>query len=485
MKSKYKKIMAKKNTQKQNTILSPENYIRQRSRNLPIHECWISTGWEKEKIASITIARKHASENITYCMYLVDLACLGIKDTTYRYNKSQYEFKNFLEVMKENHPLEKVSYDLAHNIILAAIEFAEEFGFVPHKDFILTTQFFLEEDTEDIPIIEIECGGDDGKPFYVNTGFESAVRADQILKQLKKTAGEGNYHFIIPANDGNITNNNTKDSGDEEKSTVDIIKDSLCDEKVEDLKKRFLELSEIYEKADNFTENDFHHLLAISEIIMESAADDDIITDYISELKNDLGYEPLESTELPNSLFQGIQDIDGKTLTDMFEDTCEAIHENKKAAKAIEMFEEKTGTVSLTEYFRLLHLIWNSKSSKKTNNKLEECYNKTPDYFLFKMLWLEHLYVNDDNKESFEQLKSLLHDKGLLITDYEHSEFITKYVEHIYKLFGEYSFEKAIALENFLKYNVYSVQYSVFSLLTSLNMLKIRTVFEYLTSDEG
>ena len=476
--------MAKKNTQKQNTILSPENYIRQRSRNLPVHECWISTDWKKEKIASVTIARKHASGNITYCMYLVDLACLGIKDTTYRYNKSQYEFKNFLEVMKENHPLEEVSYNLAHNIIYAAIEFAEEFGFAPHKDFILTTQFFLEEDTEDLPIIEIECGGDDGKPLYVNAGFESAVRADQILKQLKKTAGEGNYHFIIPADDGNITDDNTKDSGDEEKSTVDIIKDSLCEEDIDVLKKRFLELSESYEKFDNFTENDFLHLLAISEIIMESMADESIVNDYYSCLKNDLEFEPLKSTELPNSLFQGIQDFDGKTLTDMFEDTCNAIHENKKATKAIEMFEEKAGTVSLTEYFRLLHLILNSKSSKKTNNKLEECYNKTPDYFLFKLLWLEHLYISDGNDDSSEQLKSLLHDKDLLITDYEHSEFITKYVEHIYKLFGEYSFEKAIALENFLKYNIYSVQYSVFSLLTTLNILKINNVLEYLKPDE-
>ena len=78
--------MSKKKNQKQSNILSPENNIRQRSRNLPIHECWIVSDWKTHGMASIVITRKHASGNITYCVYLADILCLGIKDTLFRYN---------------------------------------------------------------------------------------------------------------------------------------------------------------------------------------------------------------------------------------------------------------------------------------------------------------------------------------------------------------------------------------------------------------
>ena len=193
--------MSKKKTQNQHAILSPENYIRQRSRNLPIHECWITTNWKNDKIADILIARKHASGNITHCMYLVDLACLGVKDSGFRYNEFEVDYEDFIENVKEGLQIERVSYDLVHNIIYASIEFAEEYGFEPHKDFKSVTQFFLEEDTEDIPLIEIDCGGDDGKPLYINCGTESKVRVNQILKQLEKTAGKGNFHYIVQDDD--------------------------------------------------------------------------------------------------------------------------------------------------------------------------------------------------------------------------------------------------------------------------------------------
>lgn len=61
--------------------LSPESYIRQRSRTLPIGECRINPEWETGGMAEIMICRRHSNGNITFCLYMVDLYCLGIKDT--------------------------------------------------------------------------------------------------------------------------------------------------------------------------------------------------------------------------------------------------------------------------------------------------------------------------------------------------------------------------------------------------------------------
>lgn len=46
-------------------MLSPENYIRNKAKQLPIHECWISNSWEEVGLAQIIIVRKHKNDNYT------------------------------------------------------------------------------------------------------------------------------------------------------------------------------------------------------------------------------------------------------------------------------------------------------------------------------------------------------------------------------------------------------------------------------------
>jgi hypothetical protein len=45
--------MAKKKQTQQVQQLSPENYIRQKARNLPVFECMINEDWEVSKMASV------------------------------------------------------------------------------------------------------------------------------------------------------------------------------------------------------------------------------------------------------------------------------------------------------------------------------------------------------------------------------------------------------------------------------------------------
>lgn len=176
-------------------MLSPENYIRQRSRSLPVHECWITASWQENKNASIVISRKHTNGNLTVGFYLVDLACLGVKDAYFKFNIPSYEYNEMLDYMTEDMVLERLDYPLAHNIIFAAVEFAEEYGFKPTKDFTQTMQYFLNEDNDAVELMEIECG-DGGVPMYVRGPFDSDAEAKRILAQLEKTAGPGNFKFI-------------------------------------------------------------------------------------------------------------------------------------------------------------------------------------------------------------------------------------------------------------------------------------------------
>ncbi len=188
--------MAKNKTPKKQQLLSPENYIRQKARNLPIHECYVQSNWQDSKLTSLVIARKHSNGNITMCFYLVDLACLGIKNSFFRFNIDTDDYNEMLERISGNDPFIPISYELAHNIVYSALAYADELGFKPCKEFTQTTRFMLEEDTDDVELIEIECGIN-GKPMYIGTGFESEVEVRKITQQLEKAVGIGNFEYML------------------------------------------------------------------------------------------------------------------------------------------------------------------------------------------------------------------------------------------------------------------------------------------------
>ena len=172
-----------------------EAQIRTRARNLPIYKCYVSKDWDKLQMANIMIVRKHTNGNITMGNYLVDLKLRGVKDCTYRFNESPLRMDEMIESCPDL--FEECDYHLAHNIIYAGLEFAEDYGFAPHKNF-KTAQYILEEDTDDIPLIEIPLG-DDGVPVLEIRHGETGQHEMSVLD---KTAGD-NYRVVYFDKEGN------------------------------------------------------------------------------------------------------------------------------------------------------------------------------------------------------------------------------------------------------------------------------------------
>lgn len=206
--------MAKKKKGKVIQMLTPENYIKQKARSLPVFECWVNSEWDENGMANILVGRKHTNGNITAGMYLVDLKCLGVKDAHYWFNIAEYEFREILEYAMESMEMEECSYTLAHNIIYAGLEYAEDYGFKPHKDFTSVAQYILDEDSDDIELMEINCGLD-GKPAYVRGPYDSWAKMEGIVEQLEKTAGPGNY-MIIDEELENLPDMEDSDDADED-----------------------------------------------------------------------------------------------------------------------------------------------------------------------------------------------------------------------------------------------------------------------------
>ena len=168
-------------------------HIRE-ARAYPIQSCWVQEGWEEAGIAVVVVARRQPNGRLLFGTYMVDLYCLGLKDTYARTDIAEGDFRpRYLDQIYAANPPVRILPELAHEIIYGGIAYAAQYGFKPHADFRLTRHIL------DLPEAHRPTGkvvfGYEGKPFYV-AGPHDRVKA--IMAQLRRTAGEGNYTYLMP-----------------------------------------------------------------------------------------------------------------------------------------------------------------------------------------------------------------------------------------------------------------------------------------------
>ena len=184
----------KKKAANQQTFLSPEQYVREKARTLEIGDCFINEDYDEFGLGHIVVTRLHKGGRKTVGVYLVDQYCLGVKDAFYQLRMDDIGYEDFIQTMSREYHLKRISYNEVHNLIYGAIEFADEAGIAPCKDFALA-RYILEEDTEAIPLIEYEYGKD-GKHLLV---VSSQKEADRYLPVLRANLG-ADFNYIIGDN---------------------------------------------------------------------------------------------------------------------------------------------------------------------------------------------------------------------------------------------------------------------------------------------
>lgn len=173
---------------------SAKKYLKNKARSLPFHEAMINSEWKQQGMANILLSKKQPSGKYLIGVYLVDVYCLGMKDSFYEVNLTEFDYKQFIhKFSSHNQSMKKIDIPFAHNLIFGAIDYAEELGFMPCKDFAIT-EYILNPDLITDEIDEIEFGKD-GEPFFFAGPYDDVSR---ILKTLDKNVGKNNYHFTVP-----------------------------------------------------------------------------------------------------------------------------------------------------------------------------------------------------------------------------------------------------------------------------------------------
>jgi len=165
----------------------------QQARRYPIFQCWINEGWEESGLATVLIIRRSPFEELFYGVYLIDIFCLGLKNTYSNFNFFASEASMLVDSVFRNQTPIPCSPALAHEIIYGGIDYAARLGFKPHKDFS-SSRHILEPRETYPPSGQVEFGKD-GKPFYI-AGPKDNVQ--KIVRQLGLVVGEENFHFFHP-----------------------------------------------------------------------------------------------------------------------------------------------------------------------------------------------------------------------------------------------------------------------------------------------
>ena len=478
--------MKTKKKSKKAAILSPENYIRQKSRNLPLGPCYILEEFDKSGMCILIISRQHQNGNITFCLYFVDLRCLGIKDTIYQFNVPSEKLDEIIdEIESDAYNFIKIPYEEAHNIIHAAVKYARKYGFEPCKDFTSITGHFLAEDSDDIPSMDIHCGGKSGKPFYINAGLESSAREKQILVQLEKTAGVGNFNCDEDLYDEDDDFDEYYEDDDDEEEDDEDDDELLIMKEYEALdfdeqKRLFVEF---FRKKGGLMElfeyDELKRVSILSDILASKLVSDEEINELSDELsgKFNIGLASIDS--FPNSLFTDVNYVDKLKLIRLFFDAFKAINSESKSQKAITNFRKEVGEAPVSHFVELSFL--RKINREKYLEKLAVCYQKYPNYFLFQI----NFYADITAKEKELDMKfyeDILLNQTQRITTFEAEAFLIIYSGLLIsnkntRLVDFLAFEDFLSSPDYLSKDAY--------IITELNLKlsRLSKVYQLITSN--
>ena len=80
-------------------------------------------------------------------------------------------------------------------LIAEAVDYAQELGFPPHRDYKNSKGLLNGIDLKACPVTYRY--GKDNKPFYIQGPHETPPQVKKIVKKLHSKCGEGGYHYTV------------------------------------------------------------------------------------------------------------------------------------------------------------------------------------------------------------------------------------------------------------------------------------------------
>lgn len=172
--------------------------------------CWVNEGWSTDLgfpdpisqwsrydvragisafpggFAQVLVAREGRYQDVVACGYLVDVWCLGVKDTLGPVTMKREELNAFgPRYFTQFDAAGPIPIEVAQGIVLGAAAYARQLGFEPHPDFAKTEAHLGIPDAPSSIVF-----GRNGRPDYAAGARDDSAR---VLATLRRAVGEGNF----------------------------------------------------------------------------------------------------------------------------------------------------------------------------------------------------------------------------------------------------------------------------------------------------
>jgi hypothetical protein len=179
------------------------------AREAELVGCWITDGWSEglavnghpewpgvesaaggaSGLASVLVAREHGS-GVSACGYLVDVWCLGVKNSTGPKTMDRRKLPDFVSLFfrASSRPPVPAPLDLARNVVFGAVDYARGLGFEPHPDFAKCAGHLGQwNQSSDVTF------GRNGKPMYMQGPHDDVFA---VLSTLRRSVGGGSFDYV-------------------------------------------------------------------------------------------------------------------------------------------------------------------------------------------------------------------------------------------------------------------------------------------------
>jgi hypothetical protein len=183
-------------------------------REAPVAGCWVTRHWSdrlsatghadwpglpaagsesgESGLVGVLLARDTGS-SVVACGFLVDVFCLGVKDTNGPKTMDRRKLPDFTRTFFSAWPGQSpvaAPLDLARHVVFGAVDYARSLGFEPHRDFARGAALLGEWEAGNSDV----TFGQDGKPFYINGPRDDTYGT---LAKLRQTVGDGNFDYLV------------------------------------------------------------------------------------------------------------------------------------------------------------------------------------------------------------------------------------------------------------------------------------------------
>jgi hypothetical protein len=164
----------------------------------PLAACLVSDEIFKIGIGHVVVGRSLPDGDIGAAIFLVDVWCLGVKDSFYR-EMSDEEFSVFETAGAGGPDYTDIAPGAARQLLHEAVAFARNLGFEPGGEFAALDLIFGDIQASTAP--GAFTFGRNGKPFYVAGAQDTPARATAIMRALAARVGSGGFGFLVPTSE--------------------------------------------------------------------------------------------------------------------------------------------------------------------------------------------------------------------------------------------------------------------------------------------